>query len=101
MESTRIGIAGDACMFVLDDSGIALSESRQELHVLNPPATLIWCLLEDGCSWPHLVDEYGAVFERAPSEAVRDIASVLTTWFRLGYISGPPPVVEGATSLAS
>ena len=40
--------AGGTHLFYLDEAGVLFSEAKQELHLLNATATLIWSLLEEG-----------------------------------------------------
>ena len=47
MTAPRAKPASDVSLFYIDDVGVLFSETRQELHLLNPMATLIWSLFEE------------------------------------------------------
>lgn len=78
----------DAHLFVLDDCGVLLSEARQELFVLNAPATFVWCRVEDGAEAETIVREYTETFGVAAAEARRIVADLLYRWQGLGLVSG-------------
>lgn len=98
-----IRIAEDAALFVLDDEGVFFSESRQELHIFNTPATFIWCCLEEQLGLPAIVAAFAETFRTEPHEARHQVSTVLARWQGLGHISGADlsgaPAVDLPTTL--
>jgi uncharacterized protein (UPF0276 family) len=97
--------ADDVALFVLDREGVFVSTSRRELTLFNAPATLIWCLIEDGRSVRAIVDSYAKTFDLTTAEAGRHVATMLQQWFGRGYIDDPGPLdvaarVDLTTALA-
>jgi len=85
----RPRIARDVALFVLDDEGVFFSESRRELSLFNTPATLVWCLLEEGQTVSEITQAYRDAFGLEEQEASRHVGTILQRWFGLGYITEP------------
>ena len=88
--------ASDVALFVLDREGVFVSESRRELTLFNTPATLVWCLIDEGRSVRAIVDAYARNFDLPPAEASRHVATILQQWFGRGYIDDPGPLDDAA-----
>ena len=84
-------IDSDARLFVLDEQGLFFSESRQELHTFNTPATFIWCCLEENLDPAEIAAAYERTFAVSGVEAEAHVAGMLSQWQGLGYISGFDP----------
>jgi uncharacterized protein (UPF0276 family) len=84
-------IAPDVALFVLDDEGVFFSKERRKLSLFNTPATLVWCLLEDGLAVGEITEGYRVAFGLPQSEAERHVGTILQRWFGLGYITNPGP----------
>lgn len=87
-------------LFYLEDSGVLFSEPRQELFLLNPSATLVWSLLEEGLDAAAiaraLCTDYGVADERS-AQAV--VSAALEGWRDKGFLDGSrnsPPAAPAA-----
>ena len=78
-------------LFYLDGAGVLFSEATQELHLLNPTATVIWSLLEEG----HDADSASAALhemsglDRESSSQFVDAA--LAEWHDKRFLQGSLP----------
>ena len=86
-------------LYYVDDAGVLFCEPRQELHLLNPTATLIWSLLEEGHDERGIAEALRTSYQVDPTNSERYTASALSEWQRKGFIAnGDSPVHSVATS---
>lgn len=75
-------------LFFLEADAVLFSQSRQELHVLNTTAAVIWCLLEEGWTERRIADDLSARFSLPPTEADGFVVSALADWAAQGLLAG-------------
>lgn len=77
-------------LFYLDGEGVLFSEATQDLHLLNPTATLIWSLLEEG----HDADSASAALRELhglDADRCRQlVVAALAEWRDKGFLEGSP-----------
>jgi hypothetical protein len=73
-------------LYYLDDAGVLFSEARQELHLLNPTAAIIWSLLEEGNDEPGIVARLCDLCGVDEATGRRFVADALTGWRASGFI---------------
>ena len=86
-------------LFLLEQDGILFCEKRQELHVLNTTATVIWCLLEQGAAERDIAQDLAVRFAVPDEQAAGYVAAALEDWAGKGLLAGsegpprptPPP----------
>ena len=85
-------------LFLLEQDGVLFCEKRQELHVLNTTATVIWCLLEQGATEPDIAQDLAVRFAVPGAQAAGYVAAALEDWASKGLLAGsegpprsPPP----------
>lgn len=81
-------LAADAHIFFLDDDGLVFSEARQELHVLNTSAAVIWCLLADGLEREAMVADLCDRLGLTRAEAAGYVTDALADWSAKGLLAG-------------
>ena len=92
MTAPRAKPASDVSLFYVDDVGVLFSEARQELHLLNPMATLIWSLFEedhDEAAMAAILREAQDIDARRAADFVR---SALDDWHTKGFLHGDDDV---------
>ena len=75
-------------LFYLDDAGVLFSQPRQELHLLNTTATLIWSLMEEDGDEPAIVS---ALMRETAIDAARGreyVRAALDDWRAKGLLDG-------------
>jgi hypothetical protein len=89
---------------VVGEQGILFVERSQDLLLLDPAASYIWCSVRDGMSYSQIVSDYAEACELSRPKAERIVGGLLHRWLGLGYIRGQnipsPPPVEFQTALA-
>jgi len=81
----------EVALFILDDSGIFVSEARDHVELFNTAATFVWCCLEDGMAPADIVEAYATTFAMARDRAQETVHDLLHRWHGLGYLLGAPP----------
>jgi hypothetical protein len=94
--------AADMRLFYLEGEGVLFAEPTQELHLLNPAATIIWSLLEEG----HDADSAGAALREItgidPAQSAQFVAIALGEWRNRGWLAGSaPPAPQAAPAAAA
>lgn len=90
--TTGLQPAAGVRLYYLDDAGVLFSQASQELHLLNPTATVIWSLLEEGLDEPAIatVLRDGHGLDEAQGRAF--VSMALADWRAKGFIGdGAPP----------
>lgn len=79
----------------LDGDCLVFSAPRQEVHVLNSSAGVVWCALEDGLSPKEVSDVLAERFGLTPDAARAGLAAALATFRSYALLDGgaAPPVV--------
>jgi hypothetical protein len=80
--------ADDVRLFILDDGGVLLVSTTQELCLFNTAATFIWCCLADGQDEQQIVTTYADGFAISTADARQQVLDALAQWQGLGYIDG-------------
>lgn len=80
--------ADDVRLFVLDDGGVLLVSTTQELCLFNTAATFIWCCLEEGQDEEQIIAAYADGFAISTVNARQQVVDALAQWQGLGYIDG-------------
>lgn len=75
---------------LLDDHLLVLDQQRQELHVLNPTAALLWLWLDDQPCSPAALQQL--LQGQGASRAAQDgVAPTVQQWLDLGWLESPQP----------
>jgi len=82
-------------LFLLENSGILFSETRQQIHILNTSAAVIWCHLEDGKSAAEIIPKLRQTFDLNSADAKLFVTTALNDWRRLGFLEGDGASVNG------
>ncbi len=77
-----------AHLFIIGDEGLLFTRSRSEMLRLNPSATYLWCLLEDGFQGPALAAELAKARGVSASEAEAELAQLIIHWRGQGVLAG-------------
>jgi len=80
-------------LFYLDGEGVLFSEPAQELHLLNPAATMIWSLLEEGHDAASASAALREITDLDPGRSAEFVALALGEWRKRGWLEGSSPVV--------
>ncbi|HTQ00443.1 MAG TPA: PqqD family peptide modification chaperone [Casimicrobiaceae bacterium] len=84
-------------LFYLDDAGVLFSERRQELHLLNETATLIFSLLEEGHDEVSAARELQALTGIDAPTSAAHVATALREWRSKGLLGrSAAPRVEAS-----
>ncbi len=83
-------------LFFLDDHGVLFSEPRQELHILNTTAAVIWCHLEDGKEPADIARALADGGRITPDAAAGFVADALANWRAEGFLAGTEPPTRPA-----
>jgi hypothetical protein len=83
-------------LFYLDDAGVLFSQARQELHLLNPTATLIWTLFEESQEEDAIVSSLCAARGIEADLARKWVDAALGEWRAKGFLHGDGPRVQPA-----
>ena len=79
----------DTHLFVVGDEGLLFTSTRSEILHLNPSATYVWCLLEDGVQEPaELVARLSAARDISTSEAEAELVQLVAHWRGQGLLAG-------------
>lgn len=81
-------------LFYLDGAGVLFSETAQELHLLNPTATVIWSLLEEGHDAQSASGALRQIYDLDADCSRQFVDAALTQWrdrkFMEASLPGPP-----------
>ena len=80
--------APDTCLFIVDEEGLVFSESQQAIYKLNPPATYIWCLLEEKTTLDTVINKYRETFLLEAELATSQVTAVIKQWEKSGLLEG-------------
>ena len=98
LQGTSVGLAelGDDIqplpethLFVVGGEGLLFTSTRSEILHLNPSATYVWCLLEDGVHKPaELVARLSAARDISTPQAEAELAQLVAHWRGQGLLAG-------------
>jgi len=91
MKATLAPAAGTR-LYYLDDAGVLFSEARQELHLLNPMATVIWSLLEEGGDEPGIVAALRESHGLDEARSRQFVSVALADWRAKGFLDDAAPL---------
>lgn len=83
-------------LYYLDGAGVLFSQSLQELHLLNPTATLIWSLLEECNHEPGIVAALHQTYGLDREGSRRFAAQALAEWRVKGFLAESDGVAHDA-----
>jgi len=75
-------------LFVLENEGIVLSQSTQQLFALDTAATVIWCYLKDGLTPAETKAALAQRLELPEQDASNFVRDSLDQWLGLGLLGG-------------
>ena len=87
LESVQIA-AGVSSHF-LDEELLLFSVTNQCLYRLNPTASYIWCLMEEGTDSAAIPGKMARAFGIDPLAAARDMEALIVEWLSAGLVSTP------------
>ncbi|MEK0083747.1 PqqD family peptide modification chaperone [Benzoatithermus flavus] len=94
---------------MLDDAGLLLDPTGQELLALSTTATFLWCALMEGMSTGEIVAAYAESFARDEATAAAELGAALLDWAGRGLLAAgapparrsPPPAPRRASASSS
>jgi hypothetical protein len=87
----RAKAAAGTHLFYLDGAGVLFSEATQELHLLNPTATLIWSLLEEGEDARSASAALRQIYGLDADRSRQLVTAALEQWHDKRFLESPLP----------
>lgn len=86
--ATKPRVRPDLTVVELDGEAVIYDERTDDIHHLNPTATIVFSLCDGTASFGEIVADIAEVFTVPPDQVARDVRSLLREFRRSGLLQG-------------